>query len=138
VASIGEIETINDDYHIRTQLLVQYKYDTEKSKSFTFMIITLLSIVFTFPILILHFYRTYNNDLSSSDFDNPKLISHRVYTGFAWLSYLTLIIKSFICLVLNKFYRDAFYQAANCRGFDGLFDYERDGKLEDKEDDDVT
>ncbi len=115
-------ESIYNDIHVRKQLLIQFKYDTERSKTVTFFIITLISYCLVFPVFVIHFYRTYNFD--GTNFDNPAVVTRATYTTFVWISYITLFSKSLVCLVHNKFYRYSLYQAAQLRGFHGDFDYE--------------
>lgn len=118
--------TKKNDFHVRTQLLTQYKYDTEKSQTITYCIITILSYFLILPVYILHFYRTYNNNNSSSTYpDSQDVIGWKVYTTFVWFSYALMLIKSATCLIQNPFFRDNLYQSANCRGFRGLYDYEK-------------
>jgi hypothetical protein len=122
-----EEENQNNDFHVRNQLLAQYKYNTDKSKVITFVIITIVNYVLIFPLFVMHFYRTYNSNgpNENGSYDNPNLFSKGAYTTMAWISYFLLIAKSFVCLVQNKFYRDSLYQSANCRGFNGLFDFQK-------------
>ena len=47
------------DAHIRKQLMVQYKYDTEQHKVTTFFLLLLANCILVFPVFVLHFYRTY-------------------------------------------------------------------------------
>ncbi len=115
-------ENIYNDIHVRKQLLIQFKYDTEKSKTVTFFIITIISYCLVFPVFVIHFYRTYK--FNGTKFDNPDVVTRATYTTFVWISYITLFIKSLICLLHNKFYRYSLYQAAQLRGFHGDFDYE--------------
>lgn len=126
-------ETESTDFHVRNQLLTQYKYDTEKSKTISFLIILIVSYCLLFPIFVIHFYRTYNNFNNGSTTDNPfdnlTVVGKRTYTAFVWISYILLVVKSFVCLVQNKFYRDALYQSANCRGFSGSFDFQKKDKV---------
>jgi hypothetical protein len=124
-----EEEDETNDFHVRNILLSQFKYDTEKSKTITFFIITVLNYCILFPVLVIHFYRAYNNTKTANDlngFDNPSLVAKSTYTAFVWISYSLFILKSFVCLVQNKFYKQAFYQAANCRGFSGSFDFQKE------------
>lgn len=128
-AHLINIETLDDthenmynDFHVRKQLLVQFKYDTERSKATTFFIITLLSYCLVFPLFVIHFYRTYNFD--GTTYDNSNVVSLGTYSTFVWLSYMTLVLKSLVCLVHNKFYRYSLYQSVYFRGFHGDYDYE--------------
>ena len=114
----------NNDLHVRKNLLIQFKYDTERSKTMTFFLITIIDFCLVFPIFAIHFYRTYNYDPTYGSYDNPNVISFSTYTTFVWISYITFIIKSFVCLFHNKFYRYSLYQSANCRGFHGIFEYQ--------------
>lgn len=114
----------NNDMHVRKQLLITFKYDTERSKTMTFLIITILSFCFIFPVYVIHFYRIYHYDASFGSYDNPSVVSFPTYTAFVWISYLTLFLKSLVCLIHNKHYRYSLYQSANCRGFHGIFEYE--------------
>lgn len=125
-----EEENEFNDFHIRNQLLALFKYDSEKSKTITFFIITVISYCIIFPIFVIHFYRAYNNTKTSADgtYDNTALVSRNTYTAFAWISYFTFILKAFLCLTQNKFYRHALYQSANVRGFAGYFDFEKELK----------
>lgn len=131
----GEQNNENNDFHVRNLLMDQFKYKTEKSKCITFFIILCLNYFLLFPLLVIHFYRTYNNTMTSQSlngFDNPSLVSKPAYTAFVWISYSLLCLKSFVCLVQNEFYRHAFYQAANMRGFSGAFDFQKElNKLKD-------
>lgn len=124
-------DSIYNDFHVRNQLLAQYKYNTEKSKTITFFVITILSYLIIFPVFVMHFTRTYRNinNGTTLDYDDPNTVGRGVYTAFVWISYALLIIKSFFCLVQNRFYRHALYQSANCRGFTGLHDFQREIKL---------
>ena len=118
---------ITNDFHVRNELLALYKYDTDQGKLVTFILITILTYCLFFPTIVIHFYRTYNNESrpdSTGSYDNPDLISHRTYTAFVWISYMSLLLKSALCLLQNKFYRHQLYQSANIRGFKGYFDYE--------------
>lgn len=140
-ANTGEA-TIYNDFHVRNQLLAQYKYGTEKSKTITFFVITVLSYVIIFPVFVMHFTRTYRNLNNSSvgssvssdaatttfNYDNTDAMGRGVYTAFVWISYTLLVIKSLLCLCQNRFYRNAMYQAANCRGFSGVHDFQREIK----------
>ena len=120
-----EEETYENDDHVRTQLLTQYKYDTERSQTITYCIIMILSYFLVFPVFVIHFYRTFNNPASSILFpDNPTVVAKSTYTTFVWISYVLLILKSAVCLIQNPFFRDNLYQSANMRGFRGSFDYE--------------
>ncbi|CAF0821054.1 unnamed protein product [Brachionus calyciflorus] len=121
-----EEESLNNDFHVRNQLLSQFKYQTDKSKTITFLVILVLSYCLVFPIFVIHFYRTYNP--SGGAYDDETVVQRSTYTAFAWISYLALIIKSFVCLVQNRFYRHALYQSANCRGFSGVFDFQQELK----------
>lgn len=118
-------QTEENDFHVRNELLALYKYDTDKSKLITWIIVTLLSYCLLFPVICIHFYRAYNNGVSGVTYDNPQLISHRTYTAFVWISYLTLVLKSMFCLIQNKFYRHAMYQSANIRGFTEYFQLQK-------------
>ena len=113
-----------NDMHVRKQLLIQFKYETERSKTMTFLIITVVSFCLVFPVYVIHFYRMYNYDPSFGSYDNPNVVSFPTYSAFVWISYLTLFLKSLVCLVHNKHYRYSLYQSANCRGFHGVFEYE--------------
>nr|QVK45652.1 G protein-coupled receptor [Proales similis] len=114
------------DYHVRNQLLSQYKYSSERSKAATFCLITVLSYFLIFPTFFLHFYRTYENlGSGSQNYADPAVLSRGLYTTFVWISYLLLVLKSALCLFQNRFYRNAFYQATNSRGFSGKFDFEK-------------
>ena len=120
-----------NDFHVRDQLLMLFKYDSERGKLVSFIIITIVSYVLVFPMFVLHFTRAYNNGNrpdASGNYDDPNLINGSLYTAFVWISYLTLIVKAFFCIVQNKFYRHAFYQSANIRGFKGYFDFENQKK----------
>lgn len=117
-----EYENIYNDIHVRKQLLVQFKYDTERSKTATFFLITIFSYCLVFPVYVIHFYRTYNYD--GQNYNNANVVSLGTYSAFVWISYLVLITKSLVCLIHNKFYRHSLYQSANCRGFHGVFDFE--------------
>jgi hypothetical protein len=122
-----EETSTNNDFHVRNQLLTQYKYDTESGQTLTYCLITIFSFVVVFPVYVIHFYRTYNNDPTSSAYpDNPATVTKQTYTAFVWISYMIMLLKSMFCLIQNGFYRDALYQSANCRGFNGLHDYEKE------------
>lgn len=128
-AHLINVETLNDEYennynnfHVRKLLLVQFKYDTERSKTASFFIITVLTFCLVFPLYVIHFYRTYNSD--GTDLDSESVVSKGTYSTFVWLSYLTLIVKTSVCMIHNKFYRYSFYQSANFRGFHGDYDFE--------------
>jgi hypothetical protein len=128
-AHLINIETLDDthenmynDFHVRKQLLVQFKYDTERSKAATFFIITVLSYCCVFPLFVIHFYRAYNFD--GQTYDNPSVVTLGTYSTLVWISYMTLILKSLVCLVHNRFYRYSLYQSVNFRGFHGDYDYE--------------
>lgn len=123
----NELSTSND-LHVRNQLLVQYKYDTEKSKTTTFFLITVLSYVIVLPMFVIHFTRTYRNiDANATVYDGA--VNRGVYTAFVWIAYTLLIIKSFLCLVQNRFYRHQLYKSANCRGFTGIYDFQHEIKM---------
>jgi hypothetical protein len=125
----GEGETIYNDFHVRNQLLAQYKYETEKSKTITFFVITILSYMIIFPVFVIHFTRTYRNgNATSTVYDNPDTVNRGVYTAFVWISYSLLVIKSLVCLAQNRFYRHALYQSANCKGFSGIYDFQHEFK----------
>lgn len=117
-----QYENMYNDVHVRKQLLIQFKYDTERSKTTTFFIITILTYCFVFPLYVIHFYRTFNFD--GTTYDNPQIVARNTYSTFVWIAYITFILKSGICLLHNKFYRYSLYQSANFRGFHGDFDYE--------------
>lgn len=128
-AHLINIETLDDgqcniynDLHVRKQLLVQFKYDTERSKTASFFLIAVLSFLLVFPVYVIHFYRTYSFDGVNAD--NTETVARRVYTTFVMLSFLTLIVKASVCMIHNKFYRYSLYQSANFRGFHGDYDYE--------------
>lgn len=115
---------INNDLHVRKQLLIQFKYETERSKTMTFLLIAIISYCFVIPIYVIHLYRTYNYDSVYGSYDNPGVVSFPTYSAFVWISYLTFLVKSIVCLLHNKFYRYSLYQSANCRGFHGIFEYQ--------------
>ena len=121
-------------------------------KTLIYFIMLILSFIFVFPIYVVHFYRTYSffsisstnttattstiatTTISSTidydliyDLNNPDWT---VYTAFAWISYLNFIVKSLVAFIADNYYRDAFYQAANIRGFRGKHHYEYDKKAE--------
>lgn len=121
-------ETESNDFHVRNQLLAQFKYDTERSKTITFLIILIISYCFVFPLFVIHFYRTYNYNTSNATYDDPSVVQRSTYTAFAWISYILLVLKSLVCLVQNRSYRYALYQSANCRGFSGVFDFQKEIK----------
>ena len=104
---------------------VRDKNDANKTK--TYFIILCVSFVCVFPVYVIHFYRVYNNT-SSKNYDNSDLIDWRVYTAFTFLSYAVFIIKALFAFAQNKFYRDAFYQAANIRGFRGKYHFQYDNR----------
>lgn len=126
-----EEDSVYNDFHVRNQLLAQYKYSTEKSKTVTFFVITLVSYALVFPVFVIHYTRTYRNINSgvTDDYDNADAVGRGVYTAFVWISYALLVVKSFVCLVQNRFYRHALYQSANCRGFTGMHDFQREIKM---------
>lgn len=121
------------DFHVRNQLLAQYKYETEREKNKTFFIIAILNYVLVFPLIVCHFYRAYNNTdglvNGSDDFDGRQPVNPGAYTTFVLVSFFTLLLKSLVCLTENDGYRQAFLQAANCRGFKGDFDFQKELKL---------
>lgn len=116
-------ENERNDFHVRNHLLAQFKYKTEKNKAISIFIILVVSYVLIFPTFVIHFYRTYNT--SNENYDDSNVVQRPVYTAFVWISFLTLIVKSLVFLFLNEFYRNAFKQAANIRGFKGIFEYEK-------------
>lgn len=116
-----EYSNVYNDIHVRKQLLVQFKYDTERTKTATFFVMLLISYACVLPLFVIHFYRTYN---FSGTYDDEDVVSRSTYTTFVWISYITLFVKSATCLIHNKFYRYSLYQAANFRGFHGDFDFE--------------
>lgn len=115
-------ENLYNDIHVRKQLLIQFKYDTERTKTVTFFVITIISYCLVFPVFAIHFHRTYNFD--GTNFDDVNVVGRGTYTAFVWISYIVLLVKSVTCLVHNRFYRYSLYQAAQMRGFHGDFDYE--------------
>ena len=123
---------MTNDFHVRNELLALYKYDTDRGKLVTFIIITILTYCLFFPLIVIHFYRTYNNrdnpDTNGS-FDNPELVARPTYTAFVYISYASLLVKSMFCLIQNKFYRHQLYQSMNIRGFKGYFDFEKETKF---------
>ncbi len=108
----------------KKSILMQFKYKSDVRKTVTFLLITISSYVLIVPVFVLHFYRTKNS--TNGNYDDGSLIDWRLYTSFAWLSYLTLLVKSLLCFATNSFYRDAFYQAVNIRGFRGQLHYKTD------------
>jgi hypothetical protein len=121
-------------------------------KTLIYFIMLIISFVFVFPIYVIHFYRTYTffasytnttsttsstTTISTSttssaidyDLENPDWT---VYTAFAWISYLNFLVKSLVAFIADKYYRDAFYQAANIRGFRGKYHHEYDKKFSKK------
>jgi hypothetical protein len=114
--------TIENDFHVRNQLLTQYKYDTEKGQVKTYFVCLLLTYILVFPVFVIHFYRSY---FFTADPDKAGLVVRSTYTGFAWIAYLTLLVKSVVCLVFNDFFRDNLFQSMNRRGFKGLYDFEK-------------
>lgn len=126
-----QYSNLNNDLHVRKQLLIQFKYDTERSKTMTFLIVAIVSYCLVFPVYVIHFYRTYNYDPKYGSYDNPNVVSLPTYTAFVWISYLAFLVKSLVCLLHNKFYRYSLYQAANCRGFHGIFEYQINRLLKD-------
>jgi hypothetical protein len=132
IIDCNEPETgIENDAHVRNQLLTQFKYDTESGQTLTYFLITLFSFLAVLPVYIIHFYRSYNNSTTAFDTfpDSKQLVGRGVYTAFVWLSYMTFLLKSMFCLIQNGFFRDALYQSANCQGFKGRHDYEKEMKL---------
>ena len=123
-SSDGVYDGLTNDIHVRKQLLVQFKYETERSKVATYFYILVISYILVFPVYVIHFYRTYTNGPSATNFDDSGVVGFNTYTTFVWISYITLVVKSLVCLIHNKFYRYSLYQSANCRGFHGTFDYE--------------
>jgi hypothetical protein len=120
---------VTNDFHVRNELLALYKHDTERGKLITFIVITLVTYCLFFPLMVIHFYRTYNNGNSPDEegsYDDPSVVARPTYTAFVWISYASLLVKSMICLLVNKFYRHQLYQSMNIRGFKGYFDYEKD------------
>ena len=115
--------TVFNDFHVRNQLLAQYKYKSEKSKTLTFFIITIVSYVMVFPVFVLHFSRTYENENGAGALQNRG-----VYTAFVWISYSLIVVKALLCLAQNRFYRNALYQSANCKGFSGVYDFQHELK----------
>ena len=147
-----DTENESNDFHVRNQLLAQYKYDTERSKYFTFLYLLVINYLLLLPVFIIHFYRASNNTSTTlattttitptsaststtsatTDYDNPTLVSRPVYTSFVLVFYMMFVAKSVVCLVQNRFYRYTLYQAANCRGFSGQFDFQKEvNKLKD-------
>lgn len=118
-----EEENIYNNIHVRKQLLIQFKYDTERSKTTSFFIILVLTYLVVFPVFVIHFYRAYNYN-GSAAYDSRETVEKTTYATFVWISYLAFILKSMVCLIHNKFYRYSLYQSANFRGFHGDFDYE--------------
>jgi len=96
-----------------------FKYNNEREKTYTFFIIAVLSYIFVFPVLVIHFYRSFNT--SGTNYDNNEFIDWKVYTSFVWISYCCLFFKSTICFVVSKFYRSALRQALEIRGYRGNF-----------------
>ena len=117
----GEYENVYNDLHVRKQLLIQFKYDTERSKVSTFFLALIVSFGLVLPVFVIHFYRVYN-----LDYEDAAVIANykNVYSAFVWISYIALLVKSAVCLIHNKFYRYSLYQSANCRGFHGMFDFQ--------------
>ena len=97
--------------------------ENEANKTYTYFIMLIVSFVCVFPVYVIHFYRTYNYT-DGNDYDLDTEIDWKVYTSFAWISYLNFIVKSTIALATNRYYRDALYQAANARGFRDKFHFQ--------------
>lgn len=122
-----EEENNRNDFHVRNQLMSQFKYTTEKGKAISVFIILIVSYCLIFPVFVIHFYRTYNT--SNENYDDISVVSRPVYTSFVIISFFTLVTKSIVCLIQNQYFRNAFGQAANTRGFRGYFDFEKRFKL---------
>ncbi|RNA14533.1 hypothetical protein BpHYR1_003723 [Brachionus plicatilis] len=124
LVELTEEENERNDFHVRNQLLAQFKYNSEKGKAKSVFIILIISYCLIFPTFVIHFYRTYNT--RNENYDDENVVQRPVYTSFVWISFLTLIVKSLVCLLQNEFFRNSFNQAANIRGFKGFFDYEKE------------
>jgi hypothetical protein len=107
----------NDDPNsafAKKKLLNQFKYKTDKKKTVTFSIITIISFILVVPVFVLHFYRAFNN---------VNNLPWQLYTTLVWISYCNLFIKPLLCIATNSYYRSSIKQAAQIRGFHGNFNY---------------